>query len=236
MRSVLPAFISAVILMAPVASLAADELRFPAGAEAREARLLTKVGPQTRAWIKQVGAKEAASGQPSEAAAIAAARSLGNLQDADIQAVAFLVLMEATRDTDTDLRKIKSEAKQTSMSNQAVREQIANRNEELTAHAPASAKASAVQPPAAVARAPVAVAPLARNVTTRVAPSPPKSGGVAASADIMKNKLDSMSEMNEMTSLRLQMMMDRRSKFIATLSNIMKKISSTQDTLVQNLK
>jgi len=34
----------------------------------------------------------------------------------------------------------------------------------------------------------------------------------------------------------MQMMMDRRSKFIRTLNNIMKKISTTQDTLVQNLK
>jgi hypothetical protein len=45
-----------------------------------------------------------------------------------------------------------------------------------------------------------------------------------------------MSEMSEMTSLRLQMAMDRRSKFIESLSNIMKNISQTQDTLVQNLK
>jgi hypothetical protein len=52
----------------------------------------------------------------------------------------------------------------------------------------------------------------------------------------VKGKLDSMNEISEMTSLKLQMMMDRRSKFISTLSNIMKKISSTQDTLVQNLK
>jgi hypothetical protein len=36
-----------------------------------------------------------------------------------------------------------------------------------------------------------------------------------------------MNELSEMTSLRLQMMMDRRSKFISTLSNIMKKISTT---------
>jgi hypothetical protein len=43
-------------------------------------------------------------------------------------------------------------------------------------------------------------------------------------------------EMSEMISMRLQMTMDRRSKFISTLSNIMKKISTTQDTLVQNLK
>jgi len=52
----------------------------------------------------------------------------------------------------------------------------------------------------------------------------------------LKVKLSSMSELGEMDSLRLQMMMDRRSKFIQTLSNILKKISDTQDTLVQNLK
>jgi len=52
----------------------------------------------------------------------------------------------------------------------------------------------------------------------------------------MKKKLKSMNEMSEMTSLRLQMTMDRRSKFISTLSHIMKKISTTQDTLVQNIK
>jgi hypothetical protein len=54
--------------------------------------------------------------------------------------------------------------------------------------------------------------------------------------DDLKNQLDSMNEVTEMTSLRLQMLTDRRSKFVATLSNIMKKISATQDTLVQNLK
>jgi len=45
-----------------------------------------------------------------------------------------------------------------------------------------------------------------------------------------------MNELSEMTSLRLQNLMDRRSKYIETLSNIMKKVASTQDTLVQNLK
>ena len=39
-----------------------------------------------------------------------------------------------------------------------------------------------------------------------------------------------------MTSLRLQMTMDRRSKFISTLSQMMKKTSTTQDILVQNIK
>ena len=52
----------------------------------------------------------------------------------------------------------------------------------------------------------------------------------------MIKKLKGMNEMSEMTTLRLQMTMDRRSKFISTLSNLMKKISTTQDTLVQNIK
>jgi hypothetical protein len=54
--------------------------------------------------------------------------------------------------------------------------------------------------------------------------------------DKLKGKLDGMNELSEMTSLRLQMTMDRRSKFISTLSQIMKKISTTQDTLIHNIK
>ncbi len=48
--------------------------------------------------------------------------------------------------------------------------------------------------------------------------------------------LGSLNEMSEMTSLRLQTAMDRRSKFISTLSQMMKKISTTQDILIQNIK
>lgn len=49
-------------------------------------------------------------------------------------------------------------------------------------------------------------------------------------------RLDNINELSELEQLRLQMAMDRRSKFLSTLSNILKKISETQDTLVQNLK
>ena len=61
-------------------------------------------------------------------------------------------------------------------------------------------------------------------------------GGLKSLLDDLKGKLDGMNEMSEMTSLRLQMTMDRRSKFISTLSQIMKKISTTQDILIQNIK
>jgi hypothetical protein len=54
--------------------------------------------------------------------------------------------------------------------------------------------------------------------------------------DALKAELDSMSEIGESDSLRLQIMLDRRAKLIQTLSNMLKKISETQDQIVSNLK
>ena len=44
---------------------------------------------------------------------------------------------------------------------------------------------------------------------------------LSASIDQMKSDFDSMSEMGEMESLRLQMAMDRLSKMMSTLSNVL---------------
>lgn len=59
---------------------------------------------------------------------------------------------------------------------------------------------------------------------------------IQSAVDDFKNNLDSMSEMGEMESLRLQMAMDRMSKMMTTLSNLLKKISDTQESIVGNLK
>src|SRR5262249_38053609 len=47
----------------------------------------------------------------------------------------------------------------------------------------------------------------------------------------IQTSLDSMSELGETESLRLQMAMDRLSKLMETLSNIMKKLSDTGDSI-----
>ena len=47
---------------------------------------------------------------------------------------------------------------------------------------------------------------------------------------------DDMSEMGEMESLRLQMAMDRMSKMMSTLSNLLKKMADTAEGIAQNLK
>ena len=57
-----------------------------------------------------------------------------------------------------------------------------------------------------------------------------------AAKETINNTLDSMSEMGEMESLRLQMAMDRLSKMMSTLSNLLKKISDTSSAITQNIK
>jgi hypothetical protein len=77
--------------------------------------------------------------------------------------------------------------------------------------------------------------------TPKIRPLPPRNSDVSVSSlksllDENKDQLDGLNEFSEMTTLRLQMTMDRRSKFISTLSQMMKKTSTTQDILVQNIK
>ena len=64
----------------------------------------------------------------------------------------------------------------------------------------------------------------------------PSKAELDTMVDTMKSDLDSMSEMGEMESLRLQMAMDRMSKMMSTLSNLLKKISDAQNSITQNLK
>lgn len=52
----------------------------------------------------------------------------------------------------------------------------------------------------------------------------------------MKADIASMSELSGMASLKLQMDMDPISKFTQTMSNILKKMSDSSDTIIKNLK
>ena len=51
-----------------------------------------------------------------------------------------------------------------------------------------------------------------------------------------RSDLDSMSDISEGESLKLQMAMDRLSKMMNTLSNMLKKMNDTADGIIQNLK
>ena len=59
---------------------------------------------------------------------------------------------------------------------------------------------------------------------------------IDALLDVAKGQLDQLSEISEEESLRLQMAMDRMSKLMQTLSNILEKIDDTAQSITQNLK
>lgn len=169
--------------------------------------------------------------------------------DDDIEALAFRVLTEATKDLDKDLRAIMHEIQSVTAAKARLRALIARIQRDATANAHlAEPSADLTFPETGLGGEPAYHAfPLpipdveAQGWvrTTRIDLAP---GGLVfakqlpAILDDLRFRLDSMNELSEMTSLRLQMAMDRRSKFVATLSNVMKKISETQDTIVQNLK
>jgi hypothetical protein len=165
----------------------------------------------------------------------------------DVAELAFVVLMEATRDADQDLRDIMAGIRAVTQAKAQLRNLIAKVQRDVAANIGASDGqlsfgAGGLGDEQSYHDAPVAVADAqsggVRDVPTDLSPGDPVTteAQLVAIRDDLQGQLDSMNEMSEMTSMRLQMAMDRRSKFVETLSNIMKKIDSTQETIVQNLK
>jgi hypothetical protein len=170
----------------PVASSARkiEELELTPAIVTQHERIQRLIGPKTKQRISQIApafsarVRQLPPTADFHALAVAQVRSgfqgLGNLSNEDVEALAFLVMMQATKDAQSELKNIMDGVKK------------ANRQ---------------------------------------------KQGQRAA-----RNQKDAMSDMSEEESLRLQMAMDRQSKFIQTLSNVEKKMAQTQDSIVQNLK
>ena len=166
----------------------------------------------------------------------------------DIAEMCFVVLMEATNDQDKDLEMIMDEIKAATAAKRHLRDLIAKIRRDICANAGQKDKrtpldfSTGMGSEEAYHRAQILVADPASEPCLRSVQTDLYVGHLDEVAQLrcvqedLQGQLDSMSEMSEMTSLRLQMAMDRRSKFVEALSNVMKKIDSTQETLVQNLK
>lgn len=70
----------------------------------------------------------------------------------------------------------------------------------------------------------------------RPAEGGPSKAELQTSMDRLKSDLDSMSEIGETESLRQQMAMDRLSKMMSTLSNLLKKATDTAQGITQNIR
>jgi hypothetical protein len=204
------------------------------------------------AFERRAETSDAQSG--AVAAVISQFSSLGSM---DVSEAVFLVLMMATQDMDDDIRMIMAEISAMQAAKQKLRDLIRDLNDWISKEM-SQGKSSSDINNATTSSGPqvrrVEGAPLTRTISASLttphfrvpyprAPvirfrdcrqlSPPE---LQKEGDELNAQLDSVNETSAMTSLRKQMMMDRRSKFIQTLSSIMRKISTTQESLVQNLK
>jgi len=166
---------------------------------------------------------------------------------ADIAELAFVVLMEATSDADQDLQAIMAGVKAINNAKNQLRNLLASVQRDVAANlgvgeGTLTFAADGLGGEESYHHVGLPVADIECR-TLRAVPTDLYPGGpitteeeLRAIQDDLQGRLDSMNEMSEMTSMRLQRAMDRRSKFVEALSNMMKKIDSTQETIVQNLK
>ena len=144
---------------------------------------------------------------PSVRVEIQEAPSPRGADEGDIEAIAFLVTL-ASHSAQDDLRAVMKQVKA------------------ITAQKNKAREALKLRPDRGLDR--LSVTSVISAVATKAE--------MSAVVDQMKADLDAMSELGETESLRLQMAMDRMSKMMSTLSNILKKISCTASQITQNLK
>jgi len=159
---------------------------------------------------------------------------------ADIEAMVFVVLMQAANDTDQDLQQIMAEVKAETAAKQKLRD-LAN---EVIQEA-ASARPGATRQPCRTSicqSLPGELSPLA--VTTARTKHPvriavPGNLTYAALQQLgaqMQLQADGLDDLSQQDQLQLQMLMDKRSQFEQMLSNIMKSQQDTASSVVSNLK
>ncbi|OSZ79812.1 hypothetical protein CAP36_00670 [Chitinophagaceae bacterium IBVUCB2] len=219
------------------------------GAGALFTKMMGQINPKHANWVRTTAATVNQKRQ-TETEVKAQATNwavLGSLNNADIEALCFLVLMQASKSAQEDLKSIMDGVKTINENKKKMRETMTDLNNNAS-------KMNRQKLDSAKLLFQLLPQTLKRTNTTLTKPK--KSGIVDSDAakwstvhtkevtkqeldntiDKIKNDLDSMNEMGEMESLRLQMAMDRMSKMMSTLSNLLKKISDTQNGIIQNLK
>ena len=197
--------------------------------EAFFSRAMSQINAKHVRWIKSTAQEANQKNLSAEEVQVKTSSygMLGSMGSQDIEALAFLVLMQASKSAQEDLKAIMAKVKSLNNQKSKVREAIAalnNKNSTIT-------------------RAKLDSCKLLIQSTTNVQKTKTVSSSRAVTQSEINETItrlsdqrDSLSEMGEEQQLKLQMLLDRRSKLLSTLSNLMKKISQTQDSIIANLK
>jgi hypothetical protein len=250
-----PAQNSAALRVAPSAATAVRPSATPA-MRAKYDTLRQRLSPAASAWVQSEAAtvtkNPSASANTVEASA--KARFGNQLQGGDIDEIAFVVLMEATDDQDKDLQQIMNQTQAINQQKNKLREvqsqatvaqnelskQLATEQLRGAKNNAASATVKCTSPAceqlAQKASEANQLAPAAGSSTRYSVTATPTAAQLQDLQKQTSSGLDSLSDMSQQQQLRLQMAMDRQSKFYEAISNIMKSTSDTQSSILQNLK
>jgi hypothetical protein len=118
----------ALLMLSVMASTADATPRFPKAAVALEAQLLASQNSDAKAWIKEEAEREAVGRILSEETPRSAARKFGS-SGSEVSQMAFLVLMQASRDADANVSEIVNNVQGAGASQADVRQQTMRDND-----------------------------------------------------------------------------------------------------------
>lgn len=221
-------FISSVTIAQPVPT--AEE-------EAFFTKLMSGINSKHVQWVKNTAREtnEKKLSPEDIKAKTQAYAVLGSMNGQDIEALAFLVMMQAAKSAQEDLKAIMAKVKAINVQKAKQRELLSKMQQQRTMTAIQLDSFKLLQN-RTLALQQGRNADSIKIVSSSGRNQQVSKADIDAMKDKLKSDLDSMSEMGEMESLRLQMAMDRMSKTMSTISNLLKKISKTADDIVQNLK
>lgn len=197
-------------------------------------------GEVVRAAVRQMEVRQA----QLDAQAFIAGHGFEN---ADIEALAFAVLMEAAKSASEDLKQIMAQLKAINAAKAAMRKLLREVRRDCLANQARKAGqrldfSRGLGSERAYHQAQLPELDPDSPCGVRMVKTDLFAGRILTPHDIdcvaedLQARLDSLSEMGEMESLRLQMAMDRRSKIMSTISNLLKKQSETAAAITQNIK
>lgn len=158
-----------------------------------------------------------------------------NLGAMDIDALCQIVMAQCAKDTEVDLRAMLNELQNSQKVKAELRALLGDIHKELELSRPASTPCASPNCRSFEGRLRTLAAKLPPKARLAIQPIG-TLGDLSRAEASLKGSLDSLSEMGEMEALRLQMAMDRMSKLMSTLSNLMKKASETSAGIIANLK
>ena len=221
----------------------------PAEMARRIAALQSGMQPSAKAWVEQQAHAESQKPTSPDAPSIEAAvynrfpalNTRGSAVKAgDINALVAIVMMQTLTDSEKDLQNMMSQMQAITNAKQKLRDLLSQTQLEIKSNQTLDAKAMCQTAlckslPSTLGEISNATANVQKPVRISIS-SKINFADLRTVPGQIQSNLDSLNDISQAQQMKIQMLMDQRAKLIETLSNIMKSISDTQSTIIQNIK